>query len=89
MNRALKSPRLTDIFDRGRGCAHNPTRPAYQRRILIPLGQPLEELLLVLTEAQPQVHLELTLHRPAGRPGTLLAGELGEGKRVDLHQFFI
>lgn len=35
-----------------------------QPTLLVPLGEPTQEVLLVLTEPQPQVHLELGLDPP-------------------------
>lgn len=35
-----------------------------QPTLLVPLGEPTQEVLLVLTKPQPQVHLELGLDPP-------------------------
>lgn len=43
---------------------------------LEPVGKPVEEVLPLLVEAEPQIQLQLGLHRPACRTEALLTGQL-------------
>lgn len=43
---------------------------------LEPVRKPVEEVLPLLVEAEPQIQLELGLHRPACRTEALLTGQL-------------
>ena len=50
--------------------------------LLKAVGQATQEVLPLLVEAQPQVELQLSLHRPARRPEPLLPGELRRAQRT-------
>ena len=71
---SLPALTVVDEADGGHGLEPWPRPGGFG--LLKAVGQAAQEVLPLLVEAQPQVELQLGLHRPARRPEPLLPREL-------------
>ena len=77
-------PALTVVDEADGGHGLEPRTSPGGFDLLKAVGQAAQEVFPLLVETQPQVELQLSLHRPARWPKALLPGELRQGTEEDI-----